>query len=194
MFALLVPMLLGLLGKLPGMIGDYFQTQQQIKLAQITQQQQIQLQILQNQGQEATADSNRAIAVINAQTSYLRTFAYLVIAFPFVACMFNKVEYAQMLFNNLGSLPGWYTLLFTGLSCNMWGIPVPGSMMDSIANGISTAVHNNRAYRLAKNGIDPKVYFDAKRQAKGAPLTQQEVDEGNKELEVLNSGDQGETN
>lgn len=192
MFAMILPALLGLLGNLPGMIGTYFQTQQQIKLAQITQQQQIQLQILQNQGQAATADSNRAIAIINAQTSYLRTFAYLLIAFPFLCCLVNKPAYAQMVFANLGLLPGWYTLLFTGLSCNMWGIPVPGSLMDGITNGISTAVHNTRAYRLAKNGIDPKVYFDAKRAAKGAPLTQADVDEGNKELEEINGDNPGQ--
>jgi hypothetical protein len=186
MFALILPALLGLLGKLPGMFGEYYQTQQQIKLAQISQQQQLQLQVLQNQGQEATADSNRAIAIVNAQTSYLRSFAYMIIAFPFLCCLVNKPAYAQMVFSNLGLLPGWYTLLFTGLSCNMWGIPVPGSLMDGITNGISNAVHNNRAYRLAKNGIDPKIYFDAKRAAKGAPLTQAEVDEGNKELDIIN--------
>jgi hypothetical protein len=186
MFAMLLPMLFGLLGKIPGMIGDYFQTQQQIKLAQINQQQQRQLKILDNQGQAATADSNRAIAIVNAQTSYLRTFAYLLIAFPFVCCMINKSEYAQMVFANLSSLPEWYTILFAGLTANMWGIPVPGSMMDGIVQGIGNAVHNNRAYRLAKKGIDPKVYFDAKRAVKGSPLTQQEVDEGNKEIEILN--------
>jgi hypothetical protein len=190
MFAMLIPMLLGLVGKLPGMLGDYFQTQQQIKLAQIQQQQQMQLKILDNQGQAATADSNRAIAIINAQTSYLRTFAYLIIAFPFLCCLVNRPEYAQMVFGNLSALPGWYTLLFTGLSCNMWGVPVPGSLMENISTGISNAVHNNRAYRLAKKGIDPKAYFDAKRLAKGAPLTQQEVDEGNKELDALNNDNQ----
>lgn len=186
MLAMIVPLILSLLGKLPGMLGNYFQTQQQIKLAQINQQQTLQLKVLENQGESATADSNRAIAVINSQQSSLRTFAYLILAFPFLCCLVNKPEYAQMVFGNLSSLPDWYTILFAGLSANMWGIPVPGTLMDGITTGISNAVHNNRAYRLAKNGIDPKVYFDAKRKAKGAPLTQADVDEGNKELEALN--------
>lgn len=186
MLAIIISALLGLLGKLPGMLGDYFKTQQQIKQAQIDQTRQLQLKVLDNQGQQSKADSDRAIAVVNAPRNYTRDFAYLIISFPFLCCMINRPEYAQMVFANLAALPGWYTVLFAGMSANMWGIPVPGTMMDGIIQGVSTAVHNNRAYKLAKKGIDPLFYFNAKRDAKGAPLTQQEVDQGNKELELLN--------
>jgi hypothetical protein len=76
--------------------------------------------------------------------------------------------------------------LFAGLTANMWGIPVPGSLMNGITEGISNAVHNRRVYSLTKKGIDPQAYFNAKRTAKGSALSQAEVDQGNKELNILN--------
>lgn len=168
MLAIIISALLGILGKLPGMLGDYFKTKQQITLNQIETNKQLQLKVLENQGQAATADSNRAIAVVTAQVSYVRVFAYLIISFPFLCCLINRPEYAQMVFANLASLPSWYTVLFAGMSANMWGIPVPGSMMDGVIQGASKAIQNHRDFRLEKARINRDAVF-AKVKAKWFP-------------------------
>lgn len=176
----------GLLGGLPGIIGDYFKTKQQIQLKQIELSQELQLAVLNNQAQEAISNSNRAITSLQSTTQWFKVIVFVIFSIPYVSCLIGQVGYATEVFDNLSALPEWYIIIYTGIIGIIWGIPIGGGLMDLVVKGIGKSVQNRRAYSLAKKGIDPTEYFNALRISKGGTLSQADVDEGNRILEQLN--------
>lgn len=159
---------------IPGMIGEYFKRKQEIELANLETQRQIALATQQAVAQQAISADSRAVEGLKVTGMSFKYCVFWLMSSPFIACLVNQQWYAEMVFHNLQALPQWYMLLYSGIIAVIWGIPVPGTVMGNIWDGIKNANALRREYNLAK--IDRKAYWDAFRVAnKGVPVTQEMV-------------------
>lgn len=181
MGALLVP-LLGLLSNLPGMVGQYFAKKQELEQLKIETQSKLELEKQQLVGEIAKADLERAKEALNATTPLFKHCVFWMLSSPFISCLLGYPEYAQMVFANLNSLPEWYLVIYTGIIGVIFGIPVPGTIMGNIWEGIKNARANSREYKLAK--INRKAVADAIRAANG-PMSQAQVDRMDKMIDLI---------
>lgn len=172
MGAFLVP-LLGLLSKLPGMVGDYFAKKQEIERLKLETQAQLELEKQKLVSIIAQSDAERAKESLGATTPLFKHCVFWMLSSPFISCLIGYPEYAQMVFHNLNSLPEWYLLIYTGIIGVIFGIPVPGSVMGNIWQGLKDARQNSREYKLAK--INRVALANSIRQLNG-PLSQAQVE------------------
>lgn len=181
MGALLVP-LLGLLSNLPGMVGQYFAKKQELEQLKIETQAKLEFEKQQLAGEIAKADLERAKEALSSTTPMFKHCVFWMLSSPFISCLIGYPEYAQMVFANLNALPEWYLVIYTGIIGVIFGIPVPGTIMGNIWEGIKASRQNSREYKLAK--LNRKAVADALRKANG-PLTQSQVDGMDKMLDLI---------
>ncbi len=171
MGALLVP-LLALLSKLPGLVGDYFAKRQEIELIKVNTQAQLELEKQKLVAEQARADADRATEALKSTSQLFKHCVFWMLSSPFLSCLIGYPEYAQMVFHNLNALPEWYLIIYTGIIGVIFGIPVPGSIMGNIWEGLKTARANSKEFKLAK--INREALANALRSANG-PLDQTTV-------------------
>ncbi len=146
MWSLVVSALSGL----PGLLGDYFKRKQEIQKIEAETDKLVALKKQDLAAIIAKADVERATAALKATGAWFKYIVFWLIASPFVACLIGFPEYAAQVFENLKALPEWYLIIFTGIVAVIWGIPVQGSIMGHIWDGIKTSVANRRQYKLDK--------------------------------------------
>lgn len=179
--------LFSLLSGLPGVIGDYFKKKQEIEQQKLNNEYAIEVEKEKLAAQLAQAESDRAEQAIQSTGMWFKYCVFWLLASPFIACLFNYPEYAQHLFSNLNTLPEWYLIIFTGMVGVIWGIPVPGSVMGNIWEGIKEARANSREFKLEKLRINRKQFYDTARQVSGQPLSQQYVAQTEKVFDAIDN-------
>ncbi len=178
-------MLLSLFGSLPGMIGDYFKKKQEIQELTVQNQLAIQLEQQKQIGAMAQEDSQRAAIMIGATGQRFKYSVFAMLSYPFVLAMFGHPEFAKTIFDNLNQLPQWYLVLYTSIIAVIWGIPVQGSIMNMVVEGVKGAVANRRDYSLQK--LDKKNYFTALKKVQGS-VTDADVKLQDAVIDEINKG------
>lgn len=156
--------LLGLLGKLPGIVGDYFQRKDEIERARIDGTLKLQLANAELLSQQAESESNLQITALNSTSSMFKEKTFWFLSIPMILSVcFPK--YATTMWSNLDIIPEFYKTLYCGMVCAIWGLPRAMDWLDK-------AVDSRRTFKLAK--IDRKAYYEALRKAKGV-VTEKDV-------------------
>jgi len=181
MGALLVP-LFSLLSNIPGMIGQYFQKKQEIELVKIDNKAKLEIAKQEFITVQAKADSDRAIQALSSTSPFFKHYVFWMLSSPFISCLVGYPEYAQMVFHNLNSLPEWYLLIYTAIIGVIFGIPVPGSVMGNIWEGLKESRQNSREYKLAKIN---RVALANSIRARSGPMTQAQVDGMDKIVDLI---------
>lgn len=170
------------LSRLPGVLGDYFQRKQEIQLIKAQTQRDIAVEQQKLAGRIAEADAERAVMAIKSTSRWFKHTVFFLLSCPFIACLIGFPEYAEMVFANLSALPEWYLIMYTGIIGVIYGIPVPGSVMGNIWEGLKQSRANTREFKLQRERIRAsKPLFDIIRRIKKQPLTQEDVDLVNEE-------------
>lgn len=146
MWSLVVSALSGL----PGILGDYFKRKQEIQKIEAETDKLVAIKKQDLAAVIAKADAERAATALKSTGSWFKYIVFWLIASPFVACLIGFPEYAAQVFENLKALPEWYLIIFTGIIAVIWGIPVQGTIMGQVWEGIKTSVANRRQYKIEK--------------------------------------------
>ena len=164
--------------KLPGQIGEYFQTKQEIQKIK-----------LENERQEALAQAKLAgdIALANlefqkvALASTGANFKYFTFAMWFGPYIMQIIYPAlgKQIFDNMLGMPEWYAQSCVAIMFTVWGISVSAPVVANIFSGLGQFFQARREYKLEKAKIDRKAFYDALKKApwfKGKGIDQATVD------------------
>lgn len=173
------------LSKIPGVLGDYFKRKQEIQLIKAETDRQLAIEHQKMVAETARADAERATVALGATGMWFKYVVFGMISIPFLSCLIGFPSYATMVFTNLSALPEWYLIMYTSIVAVIWGIPVKGSVMGYIFNGIKDSVQNRRQYKLEKKALERQDVFEVVKQLReGQPYVQKEVDLINKVIDV----------
>lgn len=148
-----------------GQIGDYFRRKDELNKAQLELQNQLLLEKQKMAAELAKADSERATVALGATSHWFKYIVFIMISSPFMACLLNYPDYAQMVFDNLSRLPEWYLIIYTSIIAVIWGIPVKGSIMGFVVEGIKQTRQNQKQYKLQK--LNRRIIYEAIRKTDG---------------------------
>ena len=187
---ILLPLLFSLLGKIPGVFGDYFKKQADIANADLEYKKQlVQAQILMA-GEAAKAQLEYQTAALNATTPLFKQRIFWFLSIPIVLTMFMP-QYAIVLWANIRLIPEFYWTLYSAMVLTIWGIPVASNMISRIFSGFTSYSAEKRADKIEMQRVSGDQYkaafFDALRHVKGS-LNQNEVDNINKALTLMDKG------
>lgn len=174
-------LLLPLLAKIPGMIGDYFKQQAELMQAQLQTEKEIELAKQQYAAEAAKAQFQLNQTIVQSTSSNFKYFTFVMWFGPFMVSLVSP-SLSKEIFNNLAVMPEWYTQSCMLIMFTIWGITVSSPIVSSIFSNFGSFIAERRQYKLEKAKIDRTAYFDALRKAKG-PLSQAEVDVENKILD-----------
>lgn len=184
MLAFLAPLLgtigtkiLGWLGNIPGMIGDYFKDLHELKKIQLDTQKAIEMEKLKMAAETAKAQLELNKTIVASTGSYFKYFTFVMWFGPFMIGLIAP-EYSQIIFNNLGAMPQWYVESCIMIMFTVWGISVSAPVVAGIFSGLGKFFSDRRDYKLARAGLDKKLIFDVLRKIQG-PLSQAQVDLAN---------------
>lgn len=180
--AAILPVILSLLSGLPGKIGDYFAKKQEIEQLKLETQYKLEVERQKLVAEQARADAERAKESIKATSKFFKHCVFWMLSSPFISCLIGYPEYAQMVFDNLNALPEWYLVIYTGIIGVIFGIPVPGSVMGNIWEGIKRSNNNRKEFQLAK--LNRKALADGLRSMNGS-LSQSQVDVMDKIIDLI---------
>lgn len=170
------------LSGLPGVLGDYFKRKQEIQIIRTQTMRDIAVEKQKLAGRIAEAEAERAVMALKSTSQWFKQLVFFLLSTPFIAALIGFPEYSAMVFDNLRALPEWYLIMYTGIIGVIYGIPVPGSIMGNIWEGLKQSSANRREYKLERERIrSKKPLFDLIRRIKEKPLTQQDVDLVNEE-------------
>ncbi len=180
-------LLFGLLGKLPGVFGDYFSKQADLANANIELQKEIvKAQIIQA-GEMARAQLEYQTAALHATMPLFKQHMFWFLSVPILITMFMPT-YAAVLWANVRLIPEFYWTLYSAVVLTIWGIPVASNLVSSVFSGFSSYTADKRADKIEMQRVSGEQYklalFNEWRKTHG-PLNQKEVDSLNKALDNL---------
>jgi hypothetical protein len=184
--------LLGLLGKLPGVIGDVFTQNYNLNMAKLELQKQQIIAQAQLATATVTADAQRAEEIVKATGARFKYFTFLLWFGPFIAGVF-KPEWSTPIFKNLAGMPDWYVQSCITIMFTIWGIsvsaPVISNIFSSLGSFLTTRHGQSVEKALAKNLVDKETFYNALRKVKGV-VTNSDVKVDDKVIDQINADSQ----
>lgn len=178
----LLAIILPLLAKIPGQIGKYFQTKQEIEKIK-----------LENQRQEALAQAQLAGEIARANLEFQKaalastgaTFKYFTFAMWFGPYMMQLVypPLGKQIFDNMLGMPEWYASSCVAIMFTVWGISVSAPVIANVFTGMGQFFQARREYKLEKARIDRKAFFDGIKKLFPKGMNQAQVDLFDKALD-----------
>lgn len=184
----LLAILLPLLAKLPGQIGDYFQTQADIQKLKLDTEKELQLANLKLAGEIAKADLERSREIVKATGAGFKYFTFFMWFGPYMAQIIYP-PLGKQIFDNMLGMPEWYAQSCVAIMFTVWGISVSAPVVANIFDGLSKYFAGRREYKLEKARIDRKAFFDGVRKLFPKGISQAQVEVLDK---ALDSGEQEE--
>ncbi len=181
MFALLIP----LLASLPGFIGQFFKSKNDLLTAQNNTNLQIELAKISLATEMAKAQMEVQNTVLQSTGSYFKYFTFFMWFGPFMLGVVAPV-YSKVIFMNLATMPDWYVQSCMLIMFTVWGISVSADTVGGIFANLAKYFDQKR-----EKGLPAKMFFDTLRSVKGN-ISQNEVDLYNKALDALNKGEDGQ--
>lgn len=172
-------LLFSVLGNLPGTIGDYFKSKNDLALAKVNAEVAIeQAKIAQAQAY-ATADLQKADSLLGVTSPKFKQFTFIVWFLPFLLAVVAP-GHAKEIFANLQVLPDWYTQTAITLLLSVWGITVASGVIEKIFTNVVQFLDKRK-----KENLPADMFYQVIRSVKGN-ITQAEVDVYNKALDAIN--------
>lgn len=171
----ILAILLPILANLPGQIGEYFKTRQEIEKIKLETEKELQLANLKLAGEVAKADLEKSKEIVKATGSGFKYFTFFMWFGPFILGLVWPSK-ATEVFSNLSNMPQWYVESCMLIMFTVWGISVSAPVISNIFSGLSNYMQGRREYKLEKSKIDRKAFFDGMRKIFPKGLTQDQVD------------------
>lgn len=174
---------IGLLSKLPGLAGDYFQQRAEIKRIELETQRQVALEKQKLSAIIAENEYKRASAALNATGRYFKYFTFVMWFGPYMIGLVSP-EICQKIFNNLGMMPEWYVQSIVMIMFVIWGVSASSPVVGSIFNNMAVYFKEKRDQKILMKEADRKAFFNGLRAAQGF-VTQDDVSKFNKILDNI---------
>jgi len=180
-------LLFSFLGNIPGAIGQYFSSKNELEIAKIQTQMAMQLAAQQAASASLQAEATLEKSIVESTSSYFKYFTFLMWFSSFYLSIVAPSK-ASVIFQNLSLMPQWYCQSCMVLIFAVWGISAGSPVISSIFGNLTQYLSDRRQDKIEmiKAKVDPKNYFDVMRQIKGH-LSDQDVKDGNAIVEKLNS-------
>lgn len=176
--------LISMLSGIPGLIGQYFTQKANLALQQLQTESQIELAKAQMATEIAKAEISVENTIVGSTSPKFKYFTFILLFFPFViGCISTK--WSAVIFSNLAAMPGWYTETCMTIILAVWGIAVGGPVVSTIFSNLSSFVADRETHKQTLAKINRADYFAAIKTVQGSPLSQTEVNVGNKILDTL---------
>lgn len=176
--ALLIPLLAQILPSIFGNMNQVLQAKQQLELAQITAQSNIAMEVAKDQ---ALASQT----IVNATSPRFKYWTFWMFFTPFIVGAITP-SFSQQVFQNLSTMPNWYTQTCMTLILTVWGIQVAAPVISNIFSNLGNFIVQRRAdllpVKLAK--IDRVAFYNSLRAIKGS-LSESDVTTDDKVLDAL---------
>jgi len=179
----ILAILLPLLSKLPGQIGDYFQTKQEIEKIKLDTQKEKELANLKLVGEIAKADLERSKEIVKATGAEFKYFTFFMWFGPYML----QVVYpplGKQVFDNMLGMPEWYAQSCVAIMFTVWGISVSAPVIANIFNGLGEFFREKRIIKAAMSqNVDNVALFELIRSMTPKnQLSQKQVDSINAAL------------
>ena len=149
--------LLALLGQLPGVLGQFFQKQSDVAMANLDLQKEIvKAQILQA-AEAAKAQLDYQTAALNATTPIFKQRIFWFLSIPILLSICYP-PMADTMWKNLSLVPDAYWSLYSAVVLTIWGIPVASNMVSNVFNGFSSYASNKRADKIELQKVSSEQY------------------------------------
>lgn len=175
---------IGLLSKLPGLAGEYFAQQAEIKRIQLETEKQIALERQKLAAIIAENEYKRAETALNATGRWFKYFTFVMWFAPYAIGLVSPTL-SKAIFHNLAIMPEWYVQSVVMIMFVIWGVSASSPVVGSIFHNMGVYFKERRQQKIEYKAVDKKAFFDGLRAAQGF-VTQQDVDKFNKILEQIN--------
>lgn len=175
--ALVLPMLT----KIPGQIGDYFKARQEIEKLKLATEKELQIENLKLAGDVAKADLERSKEAVKATGAEFKCFTFFMWFGPYMA----QIVYpplGKQIFDNMLGMPEWYAQSCVAIMFTVWGISISAPVVANIFSGLGTFFADRRIIKAATSpNVDNEALFALIRSMKkDNKLSQEEVNRINK--------------
>jgi hypothetical protein len=174
----ILSIILPFLSKLPGMLGDFFKKKQEIEQIRWETEKQLEIERQKLTAKLAEAEYRRVEATLKATGRYFKYFTFVMWFGPYMAGLVYP-PLAKQIFENLALMPQWYVESVVMIMFTIWGISVSAPAVVNIFNGMHKFFKARREFKLDKERLKAKDFFDKLRQIQGY-VSQEQVDEYNK--------------
>lgn len=178
-------LLLPILAKIPGMIGEYFKDQADLMRTQQQTAKEIELAKQQYAAEVAKAQYDLNKTIVTSTGSKFKYFTFIMWFGPFMLGIVSP-SLSKEVFHNLAEMPDWYVQSVVLIMFTVWGIQVGAPVVTNIFSNLGNYLSERRSFKLEKAKIDRKAYFQALRELQG-PLSQSQVNQNNKLLDKLDA-------
>ena len=186
MWAGIATAILGVLGKLPGLAGDYFQTQADLKKIQLETQKLIAIEQQKMARVIAEHEFKHAQVLINATGRWFKYITFFIWFGPFLTTLIIP-SWGIKIFDNMALMPSWYAESIVMIMFAIWGLQVSKSAIASSLQGLRDFFRERRQDKINLKKVDKKAFFDGLRAAQGF-VSDQDVSKFNKILDKMSNG------
>lgn len=157
----MISILTGVLSKLPGAIGDYFKSKNEIAQLEVKKEIVRVEKEIDLQGEYVKADLARGLQQLKSTPTWIRTYAFIQIATPINVAIYDAfmgTSYSQVLFGALKGLPEWYIQTYMIVMMAVWGLSAGKDAISNIFRGLGQFMLNRQTNKLKikeNNGNTP---------------------------------------
>lgn len=152
--------LLSMLSVIPGKLGDYFKTKQEIEQIKLNTEREIALAQLKAASEMSVAELELSKAALASTSPHFKYFTFFMWFGPFIVGIISPPT-AKDIFTNLAGMPEWYVQSCMVIMFTVWGISVSGPAISNIFSGLGNFFEQRRDFKLEKAKIDKKAFFEA---------------------------------
>lgn len=179
----LLAIILPLLAKIPGQIGEYFQTKQEIEKIKLENQRQEVIAQAKLAGEIALANLEFQKVALASTGSGFKYFTFFMWFGPYMAQIIYP-PLGKQIFDNMLGMPEWYAQSCVLIMFTIWGISVSAPVVSSIFSGLGNFFAERRILKAATSpNVDNDALFAIIRSMKkDKRLSQDEVDSINEAI------------
>lgn len=171
----LLALILPLLTKIPGQLGEYFKGKQEIEMLKQKAELELQKANIQLSAELAKARLEYQKESLKATGKGFKYFTFGMWFGPYMAQLVYP-PLGKQIFNNMLGMPEWYAQSCVAIMFTVWGISVSAPVVNNIFQGLGQYFAGRREYKLQKAEIDRKAFFTGIRKIFPKGLTQAQVD------------------
>lgn len=176
----IVTLALSLLSSLPGTIGKYFETKQEIQKIKLETDRLVALKAQELASIIAAAEAEKASNLIKATGPRFKYITFFLWFGPFLLTLVYPA-YGLVIFERLGLMPGWYAESIVYIIMVIWGARISQPVVSGIFDGVKQFFRERRIIKAATSpNVDNEALFEIMRSlTPNKRLTQEQVDQVN---------------
>lgn len=156
----ILSLIFGVLGKIPGVIGDVFKRQADVANANLDLQKEIVKAQMLQAGEMARAQLQYQTAALHATMPLFKQHMFWFLSIPILITMFMP-NYAQVLWANVRMIPEFYWTLYSAVVLTIWGIPVASNIVSGVFSGFSSYAADRRQDKIQMLSVSSEQYKKA---------------------------------